>query len=52
MREDIEISSFDIQGDCSTVFLNIPDYPENVPIAMVLEGDDWKLGESFLQSEL
>jgi len=52
MREDIEISGFDIQGDCSTVFLNIPDYPENVPIAMVLEGDDWKLGESFLQSEL
>ena len=51
-REDIEISSFDIQGDSSTVFLNISDYPENIPIAMVLEGDDWKLGESFLQSEL
>jgi len=51
-REDIEISSFDIQGDSSTVFLNISDYPENIPIAMILEGDDWKLGESFLQSEL
>ncbi len=52
LREDIEISSCDIQGDNSTVFLSIPDYPEEIPIAMVLEGDDWKLGESFLQSEL
>lgn len=51
-REDIEFSSYDIQGDSSTVFLNIPDYPENIAIAMVLEGNDWKLGESFLQSEL
>ncbi len=52
LREDIEVSSFEIQGDSSTVFLNIPDYPADIPIAMVLEGDDWKLGESFLQSEL
>ncbi|MCK5116564.1 MAG: hypothetical protein KAR44_08175 [Candidatus Aegiribacteria sp.] len=51
-RENIEVSSCDIQGDSSTVFLNISDYPEEIPIAMVLEGDDWKLGESFLQSEL
>ena len=51
-REDIEFSSCDIQGDSSTVFLSISEYPEEIPIAMVLEGDDWKLGESFLQSEL
>ena len=51
-REDIEVSGCDIQGDSSTVFLTIPDFPDDIGIAMVREGDDWKLGESFLQAEL
>jgi len=51
-REDIEISGFDIQGDSSTVFLKVADYPDEFEIAMVREGNDWKLGESLLQSEL
>jgi len=51
-REDIEVSGCDMKGDSSTVFLKIPDYPQEIGIAMVREGDDWKLGESFLQSEL
>ena len=52
LREEIEVSGCDIQGDCSTVFLSVCDYPEVVEIAMVLEGDDWKLSESIVQKEL
>ncbi|MCK4806663.1 MAG: hypothetical protein KAT09_03405 [Candidatus Aegiribacteria sp.] len=51
-REDIEVTGCEIQGDCSTVFLKVSDYPEAVEIAMVREGDDWKLSESLVQSEL
>ncbi len=51
-REDIEISGFDIQGDSSTVFLKVADYPDEFEVAMVREGNDWKLGDNLLQSEL
>jgi hypothetical protein len=51
-REDIEVSGSDIQGDTSTVFLKVTDYPEEIEVAMIREGSDWKLGESMLQSEL
>lgn len=51
-KEDIEVSGFDIQGDTSTVFLIVSNYPEEIEIAMIREGNDWKLGESMVQSEL
>jgi len=51
-REDIEISRFEILGDSSTVFLRVADYSEEFEIAMVREGNDWKLGERLVQSEL
>lgn len=51
-REEIKVSGFDIRGDISTVFLQVSDYPEEIEVAMVREGSDWKLGESMVQSEL
>jgi len=51
-REDIEISGFEIWGDSSTVYLTVADYSEEIEIAMVREGNDWKLGERMVQSEL
>lgn len=51
-REDIEVTGCEIQGDCSTVFLKVSDYPDAIEIAMIREGDDWKLTEGLVQSEL
>ncbi len=51
-REDIEVTGCDIRGDSSTVFLRVSDYPETVEIAMIREGDGWKLSESIVQKEL
>jgi hypothetical protein len=51
-KEDIEVSGYDIQGDTSTVFLIVSNYPEEIEIAMIYEGNDWKLDESMVQTEL
>lgn len=51
-REDIEICGFDIEGENSIVFLKVTDYPDEIEIAMVLEGNNWKLSGNLIQSEL
>lgn len=50
-REDIVVSGCDVQGDTGVVYLQVEDYPDAFPVAMVLEGDGWKLSQELIQSE-
>ena len=51
-REDITVSGSDVNGDTGVVYLAVMDYPEAIPIAMVLECDGWKLSDEVVGSEL
>ena len=51
-REDIVVSGFEINGDSSVVTFNLPDLPQPFEIAMVKNGEDWKLDQSVIQAEL
>lgn len=51
-RGDIVVSGCDVQGDTGVVYLQVEDYPEAFPVAMVLEGNGWKLSQELIQSEL
>lgn len=51
-REDIVVSGFELSGDTSIVFVMISEYPEPFEIAMIMDGENWKLDKSLIQSEL
>jgi hypothetical protein len=51
-RGDIDVTGFDIRGDSGIVYLKVAEYTEVFEISMVREGNDWKLDEGLLNSEL
>ena len=51
-RDQIIVSGCEVQGDSGIVYIKVDEYPEAIPIAMVMEGADWKLSEALVQSEL
>jgi len=51
-REDIAVTGSEVNGDTGVVYLTVMDYPEAIPIAMVLECDGWKLSDEVVGSEL
>jgi len=51
-RDEIAISHFEIQGDSSTVFLTVSGISQPFGMAMIREGDTWKLSENLIQSPL
>ena len=51
-RDEITISHFEIQGDSSTVFLTVSGISQPFGMAMIREGDTWKLSENLIQSPL
>ena len=51
-RQFIQISECEVTGDTGLVHLKIENYPEVLTITMVREGDDWKLSDEMVGSEL
>jgi len=47
-REVLEVARCETDGDSATIFLLVPEVEEELPLLMVREGDDWKLGEPFM----
>ncbi len=47
-REALEVARSETDGDSATIFLVVPEVEEELPLLMVREGDDWKLGEPFM----
>ena len=51
-REEIAITHCEISGDSSTVFLDVAGISQPFGMAMILEGDTWKLSENLIQAPL
>lgn len=51
-RDEITISSCEINGDSSTVFLTVSGIAQPFGMAMILEGDSWKLAENLIQGPM
>ena len=51
-RQLIGISECEVRGDTGLVHLKIENHPEELTITMVREGDDWKLSDEIVGSEL
>ena len=47
-RDDLVVVRSEIAGDSAMVYLQVPEVEEELSLLMVLQGDEWKLGESFM----
>jgi hypothetical protein len=51
-RRDIVVTSFEVNGDSSIVFFTVNQLPGPFQIAMIKNGEKWKLDQSVIQAEL
>jgi hypothetical protein len=50
-REVVRVARCEADGDTAVVYLSVPEVEEEMPLLMVLEGEDWKLGEGFMGTQ-
>jgi len=51
-RRDIVVTSVEVNGDSSIVFFTVSQLPGPFQIAMIKNGEKWKLDQSVIQAEL
>jgi hypothetical protein len=51
-RGDISVSGCEVNGDSCVVSFTVGDLPEPFELAMIRNGEDWKVDQSVLQAEL